>query len=393
VKTDNCFRYIPALDGLRAIAVTLVIGYHGAGPALGWLTRQFNGWAGVDLFFVLSGYLITSLLIQEQEDFGSFSLKAFYVRRCLRIMPAFYTFLAVMFVWYGPSASSAIGITAIYLSDYDLALGWNVLSDGWRVSGLMLGHTWSLAIEEQFYVIWPAFLFVTGRRALPVAVMALIGILIWRGYLIASADVAHARVYHAFDTRFDTILIGCLAALLWSCRATGDRVRSFLSWPWAPLVLVAALVVSMKWLELVKTGPINERLVFWLVQMPLNAVLCALFIVSLRLSPDSIVTRVLSTRLLIWLGKLSYSLYLWHVFGIHCGRQLEPILDMCVPKGSSHETVVSVLMELFGFVFCLIFACASYYFVERPFLRLKHQWERSREEKRRGKSVEIQSPQ
>ena len=115
--------YVPYLDGLRALAIWLVMGYHGLDPLSNRLALVLNGWMGVDVFFVISGFLITSLLIQEKEEHGTISFKGFYIRRSLRIIPAYVVFLVVMLFIYGRGVLNAVLVSGAYLSDYDLALG------------------------------------------------------------------------------------------------------------------------------------------------------------------------------------------------------------------------------------------------------------------------------
>ncbi|HEY9713611.1 MAG TPA: acyltransferase, partial [Chroococcales cyanobacterium] len=139
--------YYPALDGLRAFAILWVMGYHSLGP-IGTYLGHGGGWAGVDVFFVISGFLITSILLREQSTTGDVSYGKFYARRILRLVPAYYVFLFGMLVWnplHFPKMLNAIGICLVYLSNYDLIFNWgNVAGSGAEI-------TWSLSVEEQFY--------------------------------------------------------------------------------------------------------------------------------------------------------------------------------------------------------------------------------------------------
>jgi peptidoglycan/LPS O-acetylase OafA/YrhL len=133
------------------------MGYHQMGPVSGWVGRIFAGWAGVDIFFVLSGFLITSVLVQEQQSSGSFSKSRFYLRRCLRIWPAYYSFLLVMILWPNLHVQGTVFLGSLFLINVEAAyIGGDLAKP--------LLHLWSLCIEEQFYLVWPVALEVARER-------------------------------------------------------------------------------------------------------------------------------------------------------------------------------------------------------------------------------------
>src|SRR5262245_21094061 len=209
--TSLCYPlgYKPELDGLRAVAVMSVLLMHGGMPGFHW------GYIGVDLFFVLSGYLITSILLREQLRTGQISLLSFYQRRALRLFPALavlcIVFLAyAFFVLRDPTQGlREIVVVALYLSNWTRAAGLNFPE--W------LGHTWSLAIEEQFYLLWPLVLLAisAARRPIPLLLAvagAIVAVSCWRLTLVmhgASTD----RLYNGTDTRADALLMGVALAL------------------------------------------------------------------------------------------------------------------------------------------------------------------------------------
>ena len=165
--------YSGALDGIRAISILLVVGLHSP-----WLNAfPFNrGWVGVDVFFVLSGYLITTLLVRERDRRGSVSLKHFYLRRALRILPALVAWVAVL--WLTRTVGPAVLVLILlYVANIAMALG--------KVGDGPAAHAWSLCIEEQFYAIWPWFVASVARRRLLLGTLgAIAAIALWRVWLI-----------------------------------------------------------------------------------------------------------------------------------------------------------------------------------------------------------------
>ncbi len=202
--------HLPALDGLRGIAVMLVIFYHSGAPVPGGL--------GVLIFFVLSGFLITWLLLKEWARHDGVSLRGFYARRTLRIFPAFYAYatasLILMLAIHKAVDWHQFAASLFYANNYYQAIRGD--------PNTMLSHTWSLAIEEQFYLLWPfTFAYVLRKNfGLARSLMGGIGV-IWcyRLFLVFGLHISHGYIYEAFDTRADSLLIGCLlAVVLWEGR-------------------------------------------------------------------------------------------------------------------------------------------------------------------------------
>lgn len=364
------FRYLPFLDGLRAVSIALVMGVHGSGPISGFIAERLNGWIGVDVFFVISGFLITSLLAQELASTGSLSLKRFWMRRVLRIMPAYYVFLLGMAVLLGAAALPSLAVAGVYLTDYDSALGWGHLG---RYRPL-LGHTWSLAVEEQFYLLWPATLYIIVtagskkfeyRRVLTITTAAIVLVVLWRGYLV-TIGTSDDRLYLAFDTRFDAILTGCFAALLWAAPGVQDRIRRAIASAYTPSILLVGSLLSAGHLGF----PHSRGLSFWVVELPLQNALVALLVLSLLVHPSSRIRTFLSQPVLTWIGRLSYSLYLWHVVVFYGVERKAPVTQWLGVGGYTAEVALEALK--LGSV--LAVACGSYYLIERPFLQLKKRW-------------------
>src|SRR5881396_1438100 len=230
--------HLPGLDGLRMVAVFLVVFYH-----LGFPTA--SGGHGVLIFFVLSGFLITWLLLKEQEQFGSISLRLFYLRRVLRIFPAFYCFwllwTAAQLLFDKPIVWGQALSALAYLTNYYQAI-FGDPDTGYS-------HTLSLGIEEQFYLLWPVCLLALGRdgQRIPAVLVAVIGtVWVYRGVLQFVVGIDQGYIYEAFDTRADHLAIGCLLAVL----LRSGRLPWLWGWlciPWMSILTLSLLVTSM-WL-------------------------------------------------------------------------------------------------------------------------------------------------
>jgi peptidoglycan/LPS O-acetylase OafA/YrhL len=337
--------HLPALDGVRAIAVLMVMAAHSP-------FGHIPGDLGVSAFFVLSGFLITWLLLRERADTGEVSLRRFYLRRTLRIFPAYYVFLIFSLVadtFLGAPWSAGLFVAGfLYLMNYYNAfLGHPATS---------LAHCWSLAVEEQFYLIWPWIfraIAPRGRRALVTTLFALaLGVMTWRCILFFGFGASEAYVYNAFDTRFDNLAVGCLLAV-----GLGDpRVRRaaarLAAAAWLPLVTLVLLWTSRMWIsEAWHFGP----------GFTVDAVLLAVLLVQLVQLTASPLWRWLEHPVTRYIGRISYPMYLWHAWGLSLAR---------------HVTVLPASVRFaLGVLFTVGLASASFYFVERPFLRLKRRYE------------------
>jgi peptidoglycan/LPS O-acetylase OafA/YrhL len=341
--------YQPALDGLRGVAIALVVSFH----AFGW---PANGTLGVDLFFVLSGFLITMLLLEERESNGRFSLRAFYVRRARRLLPALLVlllgFLVVALAAGGlgsPRSPMAVGLGSAltYSSNFAAA------ADPSSVPAGML-HLWSLAAEEQFYVLWPLALLVLlrfGGRRLVVKGLAivLVAAMLYRLRLVLGG-ASIERLYYAPDTHADPLLIGCALACCLQARRLPRAVmssagtRATLGACALGLVLAAALFVH----HLPSSVAYGTQLV------PTGVGFLTALLIACAVAGRSLLSSVLSAAPLVRLGRISYSLYLWHL----------PILVAVagVNRTASVRTIAGVGLAV-------AVATASRRFVELPFLR------------------------
>ncbi|MEA2157506.1 MAG: hypothetical protein QOE11_3646 [Solirubrobacteraceae bacterium] len=358
-RPDSAWRlgYVPALDGLRACAVAVVVMLHaGLGFARG-------GGLGVDVFFVLSGFLITSLLLQEFADHGRLRMKRFYMRRVLRLVPAlafmlaFTLLLAAVAPLHLPPAFDAgtVGQAAIiaflYLSDVTVAFTHENIGP--------LLHTWSLSVEEHFYLLWPVALVLMLRRAwswqriaaaLAIAIVAIAG---WRVIVYESGG----RLFHvlySFDTQADHLLAGCLLAVAMPAIAGRLQARRQVLGPvaLAAFATLAAVVVA---------APSAQQLV--LGGYPLILVSSIVVVSYLVSGPVTGPLRLLESAPFVYVGRLSYAIYLWHYVVFHA----------LTTEALGTSKPVSIAIRL---LLALGLSMLSYHVVEQRFLRLKNRrWE------------------
>jgi peptidoglycan/LPS O-acetylase OafA/YrhL len=279
----------PALDGLRAIAVIAVVGFHAKLPGLR------GGFLGVDIFFVLSGFLITGLLLAEIRRTGHLDLAGFLTRRALRLLPAFALMLAG-FALIAPLALPDVDIgTELLLSGLFIS---NVTQAAWQ-SPTFTAHSWSLATEMQFYLVWPLAMLALARlpsRALIVVfVLLYAAATIWRIVQFGAAGWNYA--YYSPDTRLSGFMLGALAAALPASRP-GARATAALI---AGLTLLASALAASRF-----TWPTVMT-----VTLPLAEIGTLLVILGLR-QPETLLARLLSARPLVLIGTWSYGIYLWH---------------------------------------------------------------------------------
>jgi peptidoglycan/LPS O-acetylase OafA/YrhL len=347
--------YRSELDGLRGISILLVFIHHLSKAALP------GGFLGVDIFFVLSGFLITSLLVEEWDRDGSISLKKFYIRRALRLMPAVLVLLLVSatfaLLFLDSKAQreifQGIWLTLSYGSNWFYAFRYTSVNNP-------LGITWSLAIEEQFYLIWPLILAITlwsrvGRRWILYALALLIVSIALHRKLLWEGGAYLPRLYYSTDTRADGLLIGCLISLL--CYWNLLHLQKLFEM----LMKLIAVVSSVFFVYMLATATNFDAMLylyggFTLVSLAVGAIL----IVLVQWPPMEIL-RVLRFAPLVWLGRMAYGLYLWHwpirLLVYHHQDSEQPLSRVTV------AALLSITLTLLSF-FC----------IERPFLRLKKQF-------------------
>jgi peptidoglycan/LPS O-acetylase OafA/YrhL len=347
--------YLPGLDGLRAIAVIAVLLYHGE-----W-TWALGGFLGVEVFFVISGYLITSLLLAEWRDNGSIDLRHFWLRRARRLLPALFTVVAVTAVvavaFLPDEAASLRGdvISALtYVTNWFFIFGEQSYFEAiGRPS--MVQHLWSLAVEEQFYLLWP-LLFVGGMKLFGrtafswLVVGASIGsaALMW---VLYTPGADPSRIYYGTDTRASGLLIGCALAFVWS----PWRLRTEITNGARRLLNVLGFVALAALVQmLVGTDEFASSLYrggFFRLD------LVAAIVIAVAVHPAASLGSVLGIAPLRWIGLRSYGIYLWHwpVFQL-----TRPGIDVSlsgVPLFVVRVAITLVLAEL------------SFRFIEAPIRR------------------------
>lgn len=303
-------RYMPGLDGLRAIAVIAIIIYH-LNPR--WLP---GGFLGVDTFFVISGYLITSLLLREYYNTQMIDLKNFWIRRLRRLIPAVFFMVGAVITYVLIFESGMIrtvkedGIAAfIYMSNW-----WYIIEDVSYFEAAEprpLMHLWSLAIEEQFYIIWPVILLILLLKVknykyimMIVFLMTVIS-LIWMMMLTLPYE-DNSRVYFGTDTRLQTLLLGVLLAYIWPPfrlkRDIGPKIKI-----WIDGIGIGALLILIIFFITVDDSS------HWIYYGGLYLItLVTLLLIASSVHPSTILPKILGNPLFLWVGTRSYSLYLWH---------------------------------------------------------------------------------
>ncbi len=341
--TNVAARHVPELDGLRGLAIIVVLIHH----QLTTVSLK-GGFLGVDLFFVLSGFLITGLLLSEFQHTGSISIRNFYMRRVLRLGPALalYLFACLAVTYYTqlisvPRQLKLILMAVLYSTNWRMAFGWDPVLDPTAI-------IWSLSIEEQFYLVWPLLLFAclalrVKRKFIALGLLVvIISICLHRNSLLNS-NAMLTRLYYGTDTRADALLLGCFTALL-----PFERLRNI----W--MVRAAGVVAFALFIYLTTAVKFTDE---WLYRggFTLIAAVAGLVIVVSANSPPRPLSVALRWFPLRWFGRISYGLYLWHwlviqTTSLYYFGYWEPWAKLTLAVG---------------------IAAASYYLVEVRFNRLK----------------------
>jgi peptidoglycan/LPS O-acetylase OafA/YrhL len=337
--------YIPELDGLRAIAILLVLFSHSV------IFDQFTqlhdlglqmGYLGVSIFFVLSGYLITRSLLHEENKFGRISLKFFYIRRVLRLLPALWAYLIVVFcLWLAhllPDNPWHSFVTSLlYIR--------NLIGHGNATD-----HLWSLSIEEQFYFLWPIVVIkfpFQNRRRLMIALIIIAIVGCWRCYAIAHNYATPGDIYIRTDFRLDSPLMGCALALIEkSVRFQKLKLSTFNS----DLLTIISISLISLWTFIQSSTNILIGISSTFVSL-----ISAIIIYSQIFTYNSIFGNILKSSVLNLIGKISYGVYLWQALF------LAPTSE---PLGFLRIFPLNLLL-------CFVCGLISYYLIEKPFLKIK----------------------
>lgn len=366
--------YHPELDVLRFFAFLAVFMHHalprdaslyiknGLSPAAAqWLlTAKSAGAFGLDLFFALSAYLITELLLREHANRGSFSVSAFYIRRALRIWPLYFTFLAFT-VFVVPSIFPSDNFGLIYIVSFVLFAGnWVCAANGIPVS--VASPLWSISVEEQFYIGWPLLLRFFGINRIKQLAIALLVVALLTRILLAAYGVKHPGVWCNTLARLDPIALGALLAF--TLRGRAPQINKLLRVGLAVIAL-AGWFLTARYLRQHGTSSVATYALSGLASVVLLFSVLRSEVRLLHLRPFS---------WLVYLGRISYGLYVFHLFALAFMMKI-----VAVPLlGISINFELRVLLSL---ALTVALAAISYSLLEEPFLRLKERFSYTRAQK------------
>lgn len=352
MTSSNRLSYITGLDGIRAVAVMAVLLYHANVP---W---ALGGFMGVETFFVLSGFLITSLLRAEWQSTNRIDLKQFWLRRARRLLPAVWLLLLAlpaMAVLFAPDAllrlREDIPAALLYITNWVYILREVPYFEAFGRPPL-LQHLWSLAVEEQFYLLWPLILLLllrttkSNRFGLRIATLVMIALSTFWMAVLYSPDADPLRIYYGTDTRAAGFLVGGLLAMIWSPSSVKSRSGLYEAFGWIGLLALVLLYHKL-----------NEFQPFlYRGGILITALASAVLIVGAS-APGTWISRLLETRVLRWIGSRSYSIYLWHW----------PVFMLTRPGFDSSLPALWIRVGQVAATFLL--AELSYRWIETPFRR------------------------
>lgn len=335
--------HLPGLDGVRAIAVLMVVAGHASRfpdfPEAARALMVVNiAHLGVVVFFVLSGFLITTLLVSERDRTGRVSLRDFYARRTIRIFPAAFAFIGVV------ALAAQAGLVVLAPGDILHAVTYTMNYHHERAWAL--GHLWSLAVEEQFYLLWPLVFVRSGRRAVIVAMLVLVAAPLLRvaGWMLVPA--ARVGIDEQFQFVCDALATGCVLALL--AHHVGLQRLGAMVPGWGVLMAIVAVFASAY-----ASGRVSFYLPLGATIVNVAIAVCILWVVT---HPSTLAGRALNSWIAVAIGVMSYSIYLWQ----------QPFLDAEAGGAALWTRLLLVLMA----------AMASYWVLERPLLALRRKYRR-----------------
>jgi peptidoglycan/LPS O-acetylase OafA/YrhL len=353
--------HISELDGLRGMAILLVVLYHYLswthGTRMPWLKRIFStGWSGVDLFFVLSGFLIGGILLDTRESPRYF--KTFYARRALRILPLYYVWIAVYFVIaaFVGNPEGWRSVPAYVLFVQNLSKGHHLL-----LGSIWLGHLWSLCVEEQFYLVIPlAILFLARRKLLAFLCLAIVVAPVLRVLLHRYLPSHPAAQYTLTICRVDALAMGVLVAIAWRNEEWKTKLRERQSF-----IIAAVFLLLVAFALLTIWQPSQYSLTMtWGLSM-LDALFTGVLILTL-LAPSGTWGKICRWPFLIELGRVSFCLYVIHEI---VNLMFHEVLFHAEPRADTWQTIgVTLLAALFAYGVARL----SWKFLESPMMRRRH---------------------
>ena len=376
--TDWKLGWAPQLDGLRGVATTCVMTMH--------FLSQFDAHVralaiGVDVFFALSGFLITTLLFSELDRKGTISIRKFYIRRAVRLFPALYALLAVFLVFAvvagGKDRSHYLAeVAAAFFYVYNFFVAWV------GVTGNALIQLWTLSVEQQFYLLWPlAFVFAFKPKRDDIDLSARLTAL--TGLLLATVIVfpllrmtlphdlgAHTATSFIFGfsiMRPDAVALGCLAAF--AMRLWPPAIKPDTAGPSESKLSMAGNVALGVIVAAILLGSIDAFRPFVSPLSNLATIACAVFVFDLVRNPDKPAARVLRLKPIVWMGERSYAMYIWHLLLFFV---VKGFVEGALP---GRTRLVEIAAFPLSMALTILVSMASWRFVESPAMKLKKRFQ------------------
>ncbi|MCJ0742442.1 acyltransferase family protein [Pedobacter montanisoli] len=336
---------IKFLDGIRGVSILMVVVSHAASTILfpsnlsPIIKFFFDGNLGVRSFFVLSGFLITSILLNEENKKGNINLKNFYLKRTFRILPVYFLYILSIFI-----IDTTNGAFTVNTNSYIQAITFTTGLWLWGKGSWLLVHSWSLSIEEQFYLIWPLVMIFSKNRKqiLILTFLSFPVIRLFAGYF----KLLNTYNYSIF-LQGDGIVAGCLLAFYYN----DEKIQKYLKLKWIPIAFIIIYLIKVPFYfhSLVALTATCNNII--------QSVLIAYIIATLLNQPKGFIYNFLNTSILIYIGRISFSLYIW--------QQL-----FLVPKGSHPQIAIFP----YNIIMSIAIATVSYYLIELTFLRLRNKY-------------------
>jgi peptidoglycan/LPS O-acetylase OafA/YrhL len=361
-NADQPLQAIPSLNGMRAISVLLVVSAHSG------FGKIVPGGLGVTIFFFLSGYLITTLMLMESERLGNIAILSFYARRIFRLAPALLITLTIAYsltylgLLRGQITPEGLSAQLLYFANY-----YSIFfdpSDNKIAGGT--GVLWSLAVEEHFYIFLPLLMAICVKNAVRPRTIGIafiipcLVVLAWRIHLVQSPEFSTNRTYYASDTRIDSIIYGCLMSLLLDPRRVSHRAKSMSLLQW----LLFSIGIGLLFLALIYRNPVFRETFRYSLQ---GIALLPIFYFAI-LFHDNALFRHLNSVWAIRIGTYSYAIYLIHEVVLYTIFKNAPFV--------AHDTLIVFAVAL---IISIAFAATIDSFVDPYFKKLRHKYRPSKQ--------------